>query len=231
MTVGFVALWRNNQREFLASASDEWGTTEQIQDAFAGGRERGNQTYGLYYCRWSSSWQYLTFWVSPSLGAVFDTIADLEQAGDFKFADSLHLVGQFDGNEGLRSLGAWDEIPDVIEGQSPPIGVFLAERGTLGAAPSDGRHFGERLAPIVEGLGVRMYGRFKCRFGSGWDAFSFWTAPNGEAVMEALGQLERHLGPALPDLEVVMGRLDRYFRFGNHLQTELTWLNEETRDR
>lgn len=230
MTVGFVALWRNNQREYAASPRDEWGTTERIQGAFARGRERGNRTYGLYFCRWSSAWQYMTFWVSPSLAAVFDTIADLERAGDFKFADSLHVFGRFDGNDAFRTPGAWDDVPEPVDGMPPPAGAFLAERGGA-RSRVDGLAADSRLAPIVAEHGVRMYGRFDCRFSSGWDRFMYWTAPDAAAVAAALDRCERELGPDLPELEVVTGRLDRYFRFGNHLQTELTWLNEESPER
>ena len=35
MPVGFVALWKNNPREFIASPRDEWDTSEAIQAAFA----------------------------------------------------------------------------------------------------------------------------------------------------------------------------------------------------
>ena len=33
MTVGFIALWKNNQREYTASPRDEWGTNDAIQAA------------------------------------------------------------------------------------------------------------------------------------------------------------------------------------------------------
>ena len=119
MPVGFVALWKNNQREYVALPRDEWGTTDAIQAAFALGRERGNRTYGLYACRWASAWQYLTFWVSPSMEAVFDTIADLERAGDFKFADSQHMVGSFLPEADDLTEGAWDVVPEPVAGAAP----------------------------------------------------------------------------------------------------------------
>jgi hypothetical protein len=218
MTVGFAALWRNNQREYAALPRDEWGTTALIQEAFARGRERGNRTYGLYLCRWSSRWQYLTFWVAPDMSAVFDTIADLERAGDFKFADSLHLVGRFDGDQTGVTPGAWDDVPEPTEGRPPPHAVLLREHAG-GQSLRD-----SRIAGAVELLGVRRFGSFDCRFGSEWSRFSFWTAPSGEAVEAAVRTLD--VGVDLR-LSAVTGRLDRYFRFGNRLQTRLTWLNEE----
>ncbi len=230
MTVGFVALWKNNQREYVASATDEWGTTDRIQAAFANGRARGNRTYGLYFCRWSSPWQYFTFWVSPSMGAVFDTIADLEQAGDFKFADSEHIFGRFVEDDDYLTEGAWNVVPELVEGTSAPLGVFLAERGSGsgGSRRSNGWKESKRDLPLLAGeLGIRMYGAFDCRFSSGWERFSFWTAPDFAAVSETLAWMERAAGPGASDLRVVTGRLDRYFRFGSHLQTSLTWLSQE----
>ncbi len=230
MTVGFVALWKNNQREYAASAADEWGTTDRIQAAFANGRARGNRTYGLYFCRWSGPWQYFTFWVSPSMVAVFDTIADLEQAGDFKFADSEHLVGRFVEDDDYLTAGAWDVIPEAPEGQPAPLGVFIAERrvGTSGSSPRNEPARSTRELPALAAwLGIRMHGAFDCRFSTGWDRFTFWTAPHLAAVSEALARMERTGGTGHSDFHIVTGRLDHYFRFGTHLQTNLTWLNEE----
>lgn len=231
MTVGFVALWENNQREYHASDGDEWETTERIQGAFANGRSRGIRTYGLYNCRWSSAWHYFTFWVSPSLSAVCDTIADLEQAGDFKFADSEHIVGRFVEESDFLTDGAWDVTPEIVDGDPPPIGLFLAERDPLSPLAT-GRSCRPRrrldVPTLTASLGIRMYGAFDCRFGTGWERFTFWTAPDVAAVEGMLGAMEQQ-GALAAGTRATIGRLDRYFRFGNHLQTGLTWLNEEVK--
>jgi len=228
MTTGFVALWKNNQREYAATAVDEWGTTARIQGAFAAGRSRGIRSFGLYSSRFSSPWQYMTFWIGPNLAAIFDTIADLEQAGDFKFADSLHLVGRCRDDPLWQSEGAWERVPEPAAGAPALLGVVMLQR-----LPSPR----ERLAAAAQNLrdwprvsaelGVCCYGSFACRFSAGWDRFTFWTAPDEAALFAALTWLERNTGPFLTETTMVTGRLDRYFRFGNHLQTEQTWLNEE----
>jgi hypothetical protein len=230
MTVGFIALWKNNQREYTASPRDEWGTNDAIQAAFANGRARGNRTYGLYYCRWSSPWQYLTFWVSPGMDAVFDTIADLEQAGDFKFADSWHIFGRYRDDATYLTDGAWDVIPEPVEGEPPAFGMVLLERRS-DAAP------GPNSAPTATGTDaggedtLRLYGAFDCRFSTGWDRFSFATGTDAERLATYLRQRERAGGFRGADSLAVTGRLDRYFRFGNHLQTSLTWLDVEAEQR
>ncbi len=221
MTVGFVALWKNNQREYTATPRDEWGTTDAIQAAFDLGRKRGNRTYGLFACRWSSPWEYLTFWVSPSMAAVFNTIADLERAGDFKFADSLHIVGHYLPDADALTEGAWDVIPEIADGKPPPLGLVLLERRT-GAAANDTIR---RRQPAIPG--VRLYGAFDCRFGTAWDRFVLATAEDTDALAVYLDRRERTYGGAGVETQAVSGRLTTYFRFGNHLQTELTWLNEE----
>lgn len=229
MTAGFVALWNNNSREYVATRADEWGTTAAIQAAFANGRERGIRTYGLYFCRWSSAWQYLTFWVSPNAAAIFDTIADLERAGDFKFADSLHRVGAFVDDATYLTPGAWDVVPEPVEDEPPPLGTVLIERRPTPLSPDRARRVQRvrrELPALAADLGIRMYGAFDGRFGGDWDRFTFWTAPDLAAVERALAWLERTLGPDAPDVHCVTGRLDRNFRFGNHLQTELDWLNK-----
>jgi hypothetical protein len=230
VSIGFVALWKNNQREYIASPPDEWGTTEDIQAAFANGRARGNRTYGLYYCRWSSPWQYLTFWVSPNLAAVFDTIADLERAGDFKFADSKHVIGRFIDEPNYLTNGAWEVIPEPNDDEPPAYGLFLMERESASGPASESRRrpgMPSDLPAAAAEFGVRMYGLFDCRFSTGWDHFTFWTAPSPTALDEYFARLEESNHLRGLTTYAVTGRLDRYFRFGNHLQTSLTWLNEE----
>lgn len=221
MTVGFVALWKNNQREYSASPRDEWGTTDAIQAAFARGRERGNRTYGLYACRWSSPWQYLTFWVSPSMEAVFDTIADLERAGDFKFADSLHMVGRFLPEANALTEGAWEIVPEPEADDPPPLGMVVLERGT--GAANDGKDRAQH--PAIPG--IRLYGAFDCRFGTGWDRFVLVAADDANALANYLDWREWTHGGTGVETQAVSGQLTTYYRFGNHLQTSLTWLNEE----
>lgn len=233
MSAGFVALWKNNPREYVASPRDEWGTTEAIQAAFSRGRERGNRTYGLYFCRWSSAWQYMTFWVSPGLDAVFATIADLEQAGDFKFADSWHIFGEFIADTAFLSEGAWDVVPEPEDDEPPPYGMVLLERGSVTGPRAQRDRDGLRAPSPREtrgqgrNAGIRLYGAFDCRFSTGWERFTFVTAPNGEALADYLTGREREGAWRGVETFATTGRLDRFFRFGNHLQTSLTWLNEE----
>lgn len=231
MTVGFVALWKNTPCEYHASEQDEWATTERIQNAFALGRERGNRTHGLYNGRWSSAWQYLTFWLSHDLSAVADTIADLERAGDFKFADSEHIVGRWVESGGYLTQGAWDEIPEPVEGESPPAGLFVAWRRTGSAEPRLTSHGGAHLSALETSAGLRMLGQFDCRFSTDWERFSFWMAPSIEVLEQSLAMLEQDGMLVGTETRAVVGQLDRYYRFGSHLQTTFPWLNEEVEGR
>lgn len=221
MPLGFVALWRETDCEYRASKADEWGTTERIQAAFANGYERGIRGFGLYHCRWSSEWRYLTFWVCPDLTSLYDTIADLERAGDFKFADSIHFVGSLVEDNHHLSPEVWDTAPEVREDDPAPLGVFLAWRRSNQAHPE-----GTALnLPIADGL--RTLGQYECRFGSEWDRFAFWVAPNLRTAEEALSLLERSNPGVEIEAQVVLGNLERFYRFGSHLQTDFPWLKKE----
>ena len=217
MTIGFVALWNSTPCEYHASEADEWGTTERIQAAFARGTSRGIRTYGLYNCRWSSPWHYLTFWVSPDLTAVIDTIADLERAGDFKFADSEHLVGYLSEARGSMTPGSWDEIPWPIGGEAA-AGLFFAWCAGKRATRAPAADPGTLLAPLISSSGLRILGEFDCRFSTGWDGFTFWIAPQVETLEHALAALEREGAFVGADTQAVTGSQERYYRFGNHLQ-------------
>ena len=214
MTVGFVALWKNTQREFRASPREERGTTLAIQDAFARGRERGTQSYGLFSSRFGSGWQYFTFWTAPSLAAVFDTIADLERAGDFKFAQSRHAFGTLAHGEPDPNAN-WAIIPEPPADAPPILGLVTFSRSRSGAPrPGDLTHPGGNW---------RSYGAFDCRFSSGWNQFSFATASDA-AVLQ-------HASPVAdaPDTQTerFVVSLDRFYRFGAHLQRDLSWLDGE----
>ena len=128
MTVGFIALWKNNQREYTASPRDEWGTNDAIQAAFANGRDRETVPTGSTTAV-GLVWQYLTFWISPGMDAVFDTIADLEQAGDFKFADSWHIFGRYRDDPSYLTDGAWDVFRSRLRGNRRCSGWFCWSDG------------------------------------------------------------------------------------------------------
>ena len=215
MTVGFAALWKNTDQEYRATRADERGTTATIQAAFARGRDRGIQAYGLYSCRFSSSWQYFTFWVSPGMDAVFNSITDLERAGDFKFANSRHTAGIYLPQQTGVKPAAWQEIPSPDDA--------LASYAALRFHRGSGSH---AAASHSDSADVRFYGEFDCRFSSGWDQFSFWTGSSFATLEETLAVYEAGLdGPSTS--EVIVGKLDRFYRFGSHLQTDLTWLEGE----
>jgi hypothetical protein len=221
MPLGFVAMWRETDCEYRASKADEWGTTERIQAAFANGHERGIRGFGLYHCRWSSEWRYLTFWVCPDLTSLYDTIADLERAGDFKFADSVHFVGSLVENDSHLSPDVWDTAPEVSEDDLASLGVFLAWRH------SDRAHLGSTALKLPGADGLRTFGQYECSYGSEWDQFSFWTAPDLRTVEEALRVLERSKLVGGIEAQVVLGNLELYYRFGSHLQTDFPWLSKE----
>jgi hypothetical protein len=217
MTIGFAALWKNTDQEYRATQADERGSTALIQAAFANGRDRGIQAYGLYSCRFSSSWQYFTFWVSPSMEEVFDSIADLERAGDFKFANSRHTAGIFLPQPEGAEPAAWQAIPSPED----ELANYAALRFQRGSSAGSGRP-----PATTESRGIRSYGAFDCRFGSAWDQFSFWTGSSFAALESALAAEDKAAnGPSTS--EVVIGKLDRFYRFGAHLQTDLTWLEGE----
>jgi hypothetical protein len=238
MTFGFVALWRNQPREYHASRREELATTAAIHGAFARGNERGIQSHGVYDCRWSSAWQYLTFWLSPNLDAIVDTIADLERAGDFKFANSRHMVGcrpavaslpppreelEWVPPNGARPIDL--DPPDGL----PPFDV-TAEEGSAGAALFLAWRRAESNPPALSlidtpalvkqslEVGARLIGVFDCAFAGPWERFGVWVAPTVQIVERYLDALERRGMFVHTDTTAVTGVLTRHYRFGTHLQ-------------
>ena len=93
MKIGFCAIWKNKLSEYHATKKDENDTTFKISKCFDKANGFGIKIYGLHNIRWSSDNQYFTFWECPSFEILEIIISDLEKAGDFKFAKSLHYFG------------------------------------------------------------------------------------------------------------------------------------------
>lgn len=92
----FVAFWRRSPAFFSASAEERKAHQIKIHAAFDFGREQGIQMLGMYDCRWSSNWDYFTYWASPNFRAIEDTILRLETAGDFLLSESHHVIGAYE---------------------------------------------------------------------------------------------------------------------------------------
>jgi hypothetical protein len=133
------------------------------------------------------------------------------------------MVGNFTGNAGTVTEDAWDVIPESIDGESAPFGSVLLERH----AGRRDRHPSPELSVLGDSCGVRLYGSFDCLFSTGWDRFTLITGKDAAALAGFLAELEGKGGFRGVETFAVTGRLDSFFRFGNRLQTSLTWLNEE----
>lgn len=220
-TFGFVALWNKTDAEYAASSADEWATTERIQHAFALGRERGNVTYGLFRSRWASPYAYMTFWRCPSADSLFDSIADLERAGDFKFADSYHVFGPLSPESRCVSADGWETIPEVSPNELI-IGLFVQWR----SGRQRNRPEPDAVLAALDAR-VQLLGDYRSRLSSGWDRFAFAVAydeKSAHAALLALSDLQ-HSGGV--DLRTWAGDLQQHYRFATHLQTEFPWLNTE----
>ncbi len=228
--IGFFALWHNKRSEYHADQAEERETSARIQRAFDNARTRGIRIFGLYGSRWSSERQYFTFWNCPNLSALEMTIDDLERAGDFKFADSVHVLG-------LRLLdpGMTDETYFELDGGDPdaPLGLFAVWRQTDGCyrAGPEGWSESDRAVRSVfndaRAQGVRMFGRYDCRWSTQWDYFTFWLVPSLETLEGIMDQLEPVGDFKFADSRHIIGNLEPNFRFGRHLQTDTDWSKGE----
>lgn len=220
--VGFFALWKNKDDEYRATEEDEKLTCDQIGQAFANGSARGIKVMGLFNCRWSTDRQYFTFWAAPSLEAVEATIADLERAGDFKFADSEHVLGTL--TAGQLTPGAWDKPAVAPPGGRGEIGVWTAWRRKENCfrdgrqAVADSEREVERVLKAAEAAGVRLCGRYACPFSTEYDGFTFWIAPDIDTVERVIDRLEEVEAFKYADTRHVLGVHESFYRFGRHIQ-------------
>jgi hypothetical protein len=94
--IAFLALWRRSPTFFNAGIDERKAVQNEIYQAFYYGREKGIRMMGIYDCRWSTNWDYFTYWVSPTFQVLEETIDRLEIAGDFWLSESRHLIGTYE---------------------------------------------------------------------------------------------------------------------------------------
>lgn len=219
--LGFVALWLNKDSEYRAGAEEEQETSARIQQAFVNGRARGIEMFGRYGCRWSSESQYFTFWLCPNLDALQATMDDLERAGDFKFADSEHIIGMR-----MSDVEMTDEQSLSPAGRQVdcPLGFFAIWRRKddyYRASPEEWESSDRAVRQVfnhARTLGVHMLGRYDCRWSTNWDYFTFWQVPSFQVLQSVISQLEQAPDFKFADSRHVIGILEPRFRFGTHLQ-------------
>ena len=124
------------------------------------------------------------------MDAVFDTIADLEQAGDFKFADSWHIFGRYRDDPSYLTDGAWDVIPEPVEGEPPLLGMVLLERRN-GAAPDPNPALPAIRTEAVVRTRSASTARSTAGSAPGGSRFSFVTAADANQLAIYLRQRER----------------------------------------
>lgn len=218
--IAFVAIWENKASEYHASREEQEETSARIEEAFAAARARGARMFGRYGCRWSGKWQYFTFWLCPDFNVLERTIDDLEAAGDFKFADSEHIIGF-----PMSDADMVDERTLVEAGgdDERPLGFFAMWRRTPSYYGA-GREAWEASDKAVRAAfkfardnGVRMLGRYDCRWSTAWEYFTFWQVPSLEVLEATMERLEPAGDFMFAESRHIVGNLEPHFRFAREL--------------
>jgi len=89
----FVAFWSWKDSYYRASQRELSEYNSAVTNVFVKAKQKGIRMLGQYNCSATTKWNYFTFWLSPSFEAIEDTMDLLEAAGDFKFAESRHIIG------------------------------------------------------------------------------------------------------------------------------------------
>jgi len=218
--IGFFALWHNKRSEYHADAQELATTNANIQQAFHKAKERGIYMFPRYGCRWSSERQYFTFWICPDLSSLESSMDDLERAGDFKFADSEHIIGIRVPDAEMTDEDYLVPRPDY---EGLPIAFFAIWRRTEAFHRSDGQIQGtidrnvRQVFRTARAQGVRMLGRYDCRWSSSWDYFTFWLLPSLETLEVIMERLEAVGDFWHAESRHMIGNHEPYFRLGRHL--------------
>jgi len=221
--LAFAAIWNNKASEYRATRKEQKESSARIERAFSNGRKRGIRMFGRYGCRWSTKRQYFTFWLCPSFNILEESIDELEAAGDFKFADSEHIIGVRTNDGDIIND---DRLAKETSDEDRPIG-FLALRRRSNAYHHSSkdeqeafeRSLGQALA-AARSRGVRMIGEYDCRWSTEWEHFTFWQAPSLEVMELTTDSLESVAGFLFFESRHMIGEVEPVFRFGKHLAAE-----------
>lgn len=221
--IGFFAHWHNKRSEYHADADEARETSARIKDAFTNAQVRGVRMYGLYDCRWSTAEQYFTFWLCPSMDVLEQAMDELERAGDFKFADSEHIIGvPMDDNDMLDEGPLAEGGPD----EERPVGFFALWRQTDSYYNADPDDWAASDAAVREAFdyareqGVHILGRYDCRWSSAWEYFTFWRVPNFRVLEVAMDRLQPAGDFWFAESRHIIGMLESDFRFARHIQRD-----------
>jgi len=223
-SIGFFALWYGKASEYHAGREERAQTGGDINGAFEDARARGVRMFGRYGCRWSSERQYFTFWSCPSLEALEATMDDLDKAGDFKFAESEHIIGQLMPDEHQRDE---DFLAHGEPGADFPIAFFAIWRRTEAhyhVAPALRASASQAIWQAfanARAAGARMLGRYDCRWSTRWDSFTCWLMPSFDVLETAMDELEAAGDFWFASSRHLIGNLESHFRSGRHLRVDL----------
>ena len=189
--IGFFALWKNKPSEYHADEDEKVKTLQDIQGAFTATKANGTKIFTNFETRWSTERQYFAFWETPSFNVLEDAMNHLERAGDFKFAESEHIIGLKVDNQYSK-----DVDPEILKKKNW-LGCFLIWKWTAAfydTANSEKEAIKKQLQNIIasaNNYGAEIFGYYDCRFATEWDHFSFSLFPSYELFEELVEQIEK----------------------------------------
>jgi hypothetical protein len=95
---GFLAMWRRTEAYHHSNNREREAFEGALSQSLTIARSRGIRMLGNYDCRWSTEWEYFTFWQAPNLKVMEETMENLESCRTFLYFDSRHVIGRVEPN-------------------------------------------------------------------------------------------------------------------------------------
>ncbi len=216
--IGFFALWRNKPSEYHADDAERDTTITEIQKAFDATAAVGTKIFTQFESRWSTERQYFAYWESPTFETLEKAMCDLEEAGDFKFAESEHIIGQK-----IDDAYARDIDPAVLK-ERQWLGCFIAWKWTdayYNAEPEELVAAERDVASVFQYAsqkGIKIFGQYNARFCSPWDRFVFCLLPSYEALEDIIEKCEKAKLFQYIESRHVLAKYNPTYRFATELQ-------------
>jgi hypothetical protein len=216
--IGFFALWRNNRSEYHADDVERDSTLFEIQNAFNATVENGTKIFTQFETRWSTERQYFAYWESPSFEVLEEAMNDLEKAGDFKFAESEHIIGKKIDDDYSR-----DVLPDVLN-ERQWLGCFIAWKWTSAfykATPTELAAVQQEVQTLFEYAnkkGIEFFGQYESRYCSKWDRFIYLLLPTHDLLEDLIEKCEKTKIFHYIESRHVLGIHNPNYRFSREFQ-------------
>ncbi len=92
---GFIALWKHADPWYAMGSEDRKKFIDKVNEINREAQEKGVWMSDVYDCSWSSEYRFFSFWESPTIEIIQETLEKLVACGDVNYYNiQRHFIGR-----------------------------------------------------------------------------------------------------------------------------------------